>query len=437
MLSCEVRVFRIVAVVGTRPEAIKMFPVIKELEKSDIIAPYVVVTGQHQELCRDVLDMAGVRVDRELSITRVEGTINELAGQIMVQVGSLLEELRKDETGGTLIGTMVHGDTTSAMSAALASAQARVPVIHVEAGLRTYNPLGPFPEEINRQVISRLATIQIAPTAPNEANLVREQVSAGHVFVSGNTGIDALKWATSQTPHWEHPEIEEMVTSDRPFIVATLHRRENWGRLEEIGQAFNDITARRPDVRVLMPLHPNPAVRKVLGAALNGNPNVLLVEPMAYIPFAHALSAATLVITDSGGIQEEAPSVGTPVLVARDETERQEGVEAGTLILVGSDPAIIAGTAVDLLNDEDRLNAMKGAWNPFGDGKASQRIKAMLEYVISGGMPPNSYGTGISRFSVLSAAGYTVPSHARTIAEEEWVDSHADHDDSSAFHIFN
>ncbi len=313
------------------------------------------------------------------------------------------------------------------MAAGLASAQAGIPVVHVEAGLRTYNPRGPFPEEMNRQLISRLALVQIAPTAINEANLIREMVSDTHVFVSGNTSIDALMWATRQQVTWSDPALHRLVHAGGPIIVATLHRRENWPHLADIASALNRITDARPDVTVVLPMHPNPEVRRMLTEVLGANPHVLLVDALGYVEFAHLLEAATLAITDSGGIQEEAPSVGTPVLVARQETERQEGVEAGTLALVGVDPAVIAGTALALLEDPDRLAAMAEAANPFGDGHAAERIRALVDYLVVGGQPPRGFGSGISRRAILTAAGYRPAAVTPILSEEEWDDELAEH----------
>jgi len=414
-----------VVVVGTRPEAIKMFPVIHALARSTIVRPYVITTGQHLELCDDVLEMAGITIDCKLHINRVSGTINELSTQVTANIGAVLEAFKLQDPLGKnpiTIATMVHGDTTSAMAAGLASAQAGIPVIHVEAGLRTYNPRGPFPEEINRQIISKLATVQIAPTTHSQANLIREHVSDGHVFVSGNTSIDALIWAAKQPVVWTSPAIEDLVTSGSPYIVATLHRRENWDRLTDIATAFNVITAARPDCKVLLPMHPNPAVQEKIKSALETNPNVLLVEALGYIEFAHVLAGATLAITDSGGIQEEAPSVRTPVLVARLETEREEGIAAGTLILVGNDPKVIAKQALSLLNNPSRLASMQDAANPFGDGHAAQRIKELIEYLVDGGDQPEAFGTGISRLAVLHTAGYQVsPTLARDLSQEDRI----------------
>lgn len=423
---------RVVVVVGTRPEAIKMFPVIHALQESEVIVPYVVTTGQHTDMVDDVLRLAGIEPDAQLEVVRDSGTINELATQVMGSIGRMLADLARDHTDPwpAVIGTMVHGDTTSAMAAALASAQAGIPVVHVEAGLRTYNPLGPFPEELNRQVISRVALVQIAPTMDNEANLIREMIDDTHVFVSGNTSIDALQWATRQAPGWTYPDVGLLAESGEPFIVATLHRRENWPHLADMASAINRITEARPDVKVVLPMHPNPAVQQILHDVLDSNPNVILVEALGYIEFAHLLAAATFAISDSGGIQEEAPSVGTPVLVAREETERQEGVDAGTLLLVGVDPDVIFANALALLNEPERLAAMQNAANPFGDGRAAERIKRLAEYLVEGGAPPRAFGSGVNRASILRAAGYQDRAIVPELTEEqvdealaEWIAS--------------
>lgn len=421
---------RVLVVVGTRPEAIKMFPVIHALRASRTVYPYVITTGQHTDLTQDVLTMAGIAPDARLRVERTTGTINELCSQVMADVGSLIARLQRDdedESAPHTIATMVHGDTTSALAAGLASAQARVPVIHVEAGLRTYNPRGPFPEEINRQLISKMAIVQIAPTPVNEANLIREMVSDAHVFVSGNTSIDALMWATRQPVAWSVPALGDLVASGAPIIVATLHRRENWPHLRELTSALTRISEARPDVRIVLPMHPNPDLRAVIQDELSGNPAILLVDALGYIEFAHLLRAATIAISDSGGIQEEAPSVGTPVLVAREETEREEGVEAGTLVLVGVDPDVIVGTALSILGDPERLEAMRSAGNPFGDGRAAERISALLDYLVVGGQAPQSFGSGISRRAVLAAAGYTPAPLTPVLTEAEWDDVIAEH----------
>jgi UDP-N-acetylglucosamine 2-epimerase (non-hydrolysing) len=421
---------RVLVVVGTRPEAIKMFPVIHALRASQAVYPYVITTGQHTDLADDVFTMAGIVPDARLRVERRTGTINELCSQVMSDVGALIARLQQEDEGDAApdtIATMVHGDTTSALAAGLASAQARVPVIHVEAGLRTYNPRGPFPEEINRQLISKMAVVQIAPTPVNEANLIREMVSDEHVFVSGNTSIDALKWATRQPIEWSVPAVGALVASGAPIIVATLHRRENWPHLRELASALNRITEARPDVRVVLPMHPNPDVRSVIQQELSGNPAVLLVHALGYIEFAHLLQAAVIAISDSGGIQEEAPSVGTPVLVAREETEREEGVEAGTLVLVGVDPDVIVGTALSILGDPERLAAMRAAHNPFGDGHAAERIRDLMDYLVIGGQAPQPFGSGISRRAVLTAAGYSPAPLTPVLTEAEWDDEMAEH----------
>jgi UDP-N-acetylglucosamine 2-epimerase (non-hydrolysing) len=278
---------------------------------------------------------------------------------------------------------------------------------------------------MNRQVISRIAVVQIAPTMANKANLVREMVPDDHIYCSGNTSIDALLWATQQPVHWTYPELGELAVSNRPFIVATLHRRENWPHLAGMASALDRITQARPDVTVVLPLHPNPAVQETIREVLGGNPNVILVEALGYIEFAHLLDAATLAITDSGGIQEEAPSVGTPVLVTRSETERQEGVEAGTLRLVGVDPDVIVAACLELLDDPALLEEMRQAVNPFGDGRAADRIRRLTEYLVNGGTPPRAFGTGLSREAILQATGY----RDRTVddlSEDERLDEQAE-----------
>ena len=303
--------------------------------------------------------------------------------------------------------TLVHGDTTSAMAAALAAAQSGLPVVHVEAGLRTGDLWSPFPEEMNRQLIARLASFHLAPTFANEANLIREGVDERRVFVTGNTGLDALRWAAAHPVPFDDDRLTEVDASDAPVVVVTAHRRENWGGgLARIADGVARVAAARPDVRIVVPLHPNPRVRAELEPALGPLPNVLLCEPLGYAPFARLLARATLAISDSGGIQEEAPSVGTPVLVTRESSERQEGVEAGTLLLVGTDPDVIATETLRLLSDKAAYRAMVEATNPFGDGRAAERIVAAFEHLAFGEPPPAPFGAGFSRDAVLRAAGY-------------------------------
>ncbi len=303
---------------------------------------------------------------------------------------------------------LVHGDTSSAMAAALAAFHLRIPVVHVEAGLRTGGTiLTPFPEELNRQLISCIASFHLAPTAANAENLIREDISQGQIFVTGNTSIDALKWAASLEVPYTDPRITEADESGDRIVVVTGHRRENWnGGLAGIAEGVSRLATRHSETRFIVPLHPNPTVREALVPPLEDLPNVILTEPLGYASFSRLLARCELAITDSGGIQEEAPALGKPVIVVREETERGEGVAAGTLLLVGTDPAAIESAGTLLLDDPLAYREMADAPNPYGDGRAAERIVAALENILDGGAAPAPYGPGYSRHAVLRAAGY-------------------------------
>jgi UDP-N-acetylglucosamine 2-epimerase (non-hydrolysing) len=306
---------------------------------------------------------------------------------------------------------LVHGDTSSAMAAALASFHLRIPVMHVEAGLRTGGTIqSPFPEELNRQVITCIAAMHFAPTFENLENLIRENVPVGQIFVTGNTGIDSLRWASGLDTPYVNDAVEALHKSDARIVVVTAHRRENWGEgLEAIAEGVGRLADRFPDVDFVVPLHPNPRVRRELGEPLSRRENILLTEPLEYTSFARLLGRCELVITDSGGIQEEAPSLNKPVLVARDSTERGEGVEAGTLILVGTDPERIEKEASRLLSDPVAYAQVAESNNPYGDGFAADRIVGALEYLLNGKTPPVPFGAGFDRSEIAAAAGLKLP----------------------------
>lgn len=399
--------FRIVVIVGTRPEAIKLFPVILAIQESKFLEAFVINTGQHRDLVQPVFDMAGITPNVDLHTGDSPNTLNQLVAKVLERAESIIE---KESAGNEVFPTaavIVHGDTSTAMAGALTAVQEKRPVLHVEAGLRTGNTLSPFPEELNRQIISRIAAFHFAPTVTNLNNLVKERIPADRIYVTGNTGIDALMWAAQQLPSYSDPLVAEAVNSDSEIIVVTAHRRENWdGGLARIAQAVRDVAEAKPEVLVVFPLHPNPKVREQVEPLLLDVPNVILTEPMEYAEFAHLLKRAKIAITDSGGIQEEAPSLNTPVLVTRDETERQEGVEAGTLILVGTDTDRIRDVALKLLEDDVAYAEMANKDNPYGDGFAARRIVAAIETVVFGESAPTPFGPSFSRMAVLEASGF-------------------------------
>jgi UDP-N-acetylglucosamine 2-epimerase (non-hydrolysing) len=405
-------------VVGTRPEAIKLVPIILALRESRSFHPIVVSTGQHHKMVDEVFGLAGITTDVQLWSGGLRARLNDRVATVMRRFEDFAVEMYGEHDGQVAppsevlsgrfpAAVLVHGDTSSAMAAALASFHLRIPVMHVEAGLRSGSNLSPFPEEMNREVISCIACFHFAPTEANQEHLVREDVPASQIFVTGNSGIDALHWAVGLEVPFSDPKVEEAATCSDRLVVVTAHRRESWGGgLHNVAEGVAAIARTHPDVRVVVPLHPNPRVREEMGGPLAGLDNVLLTEPLGYAEFARLLSRATLVVTDSGGIQEEAPSLGKPVLVARETTERTEGVVAGTLKLVGTDPGRIALEGGLLLDDARAYRRMATAPNPYGDGHAAQRIVAALEQLRHGGPPPEPFGAGYTRHAVLAAAGY-------------------------------
>jgi UDP-N-acetylglucosamine 2-epimerase (non-hydrolysing) len=410
--------FRVIVVVGTRPEAIKLVPLILALRESQSLTPVVVSSGQHHGMVQEVLALAGITPDVDLWVGTRYSSLNSRVAAFMRRFEDYLSTIfadvngerptREAVLGGTFPGVvLVHGDTSSAFAAALAAFHLRIPVGHVEAGLRTggYN-FSPFPEELNRQLISCIAAIHFAPTADNEENLVRENLAANQIFVCGNTGIDALQWAAGLDVPFDDPRVGELVESDARIVVVTAHRRENWGDgLHGIAEGIARLAGERPELRFVLPLHPNPRVRSDLRPALEPLENVLLTEPLRYTAMAKLLARCDLVISDSGGLQEEAPSLDKPVLVARDSTERTEGVDAGTLRMVGTDPDRIASEAARLLDDPVAYAEMANATNPYGDGRAAQRIVAQLDHMVTGVNPPEPFGSGYSRSAILKAVG--------------------------------
>jgi UDP-N-acetylglucosamine 2-epimerase (non-hydrolysing) len=429
----------VLVVIGTRPEAIKMVPLVLALRESEKYVPIVVSTGQHHQMVEDVLGLAAITADVDLLVGDFRTRLNERVSSVMrrfedfcnMRFGSVGDRspARADIRSGRLPGlTLVHGDTSSAFAAALASFHLRIPVAHVEAGLRTGGlNLTPFPEELNRQLISCIAAFHLAPTGRNQQNLVREGIPANQIFVTGNTGIDTLHWAAGLDVPFRDPRVAELYESDGPIVIVTAHRRENWGGgLARIGAGVAEVARSHPEARFIVALHPNPAVRAELAPPLEGLDNVLLTDPLRYVAFARLLRRCHFVITDSGGIQEEAPSLDKPVLVARDSTERLEGLEAGTLRLVGTDHDRIVREAGRLLDDPEAYARMAEAINPYGDGHAAERILAAFEHIGNDGPPPTPFGPGYTRYAVIAAAGYELePGTAQVTPQEEDAEDEA------------
>jgi len=407
-------------VVGTRPEAIKLVPIIVALRQSECYEPIVISTGQHNRLVEYIFELADIRPDVTLWAGSRRANLNERVATVMQRFEDFCVErfeidfdvpATQDDvlSGRHPAAVLVHGDTSSAMAAALSAFHLRIPVMHVEAGLRTGGSnLTPFPEELNRQVISTIAAMHFAPTSANLQNLVRENIPVGQVFVTGNTGIDALHWSSKlEGIQFANPELQALHDGDSRIVVVTAHRRENWGDgLRGIAAGVSRLAQAEPDVHFVLPVHPNPRVREVLTEGLKGHANVLLTEPLGYATFSRLLGRCTMVITDSGGIQEEAPSLGKPVLVTRETTERTEGLAAGTLRLVGTDPEAIFAEGSRLLDSPAAYEEMASAENPYGDGHAAERIVGALEHVLLGTEPPTQFGPGYSRATIAMAAGF-------------------------------
>jgi UDP-N-acetylglucosamine 2-epimerase (non-hydrolysing) len=407
-------------VVGTRPEAIKLVPIIVALRRSPPYEPMVISTGQHNRLVQYIFELADIKPDVTLWAGSRRANLNERVASVMQRFEDFCVEQfdidpdvppsQEDVMAGRHpAAVLVHGDTSSAMAAALSAFHLRIPVMHVEAGLRTGGSnLTPFPEELNRQVISTIAAMHFAPTSANLQNLVRENIPVGQVFVTGNTGIDALHWSSKlEGIKFANPDLQALHDGDSRIVVVTAHRRENWGDgLRGIGEGVARLARAQADVHFVLPVHPNPRVREVLTERLTGFDNVLLTEPLGYATFARLLGRCAMVITDSGGIQEEAPSLGKPVLVTRETTERTEGLAAGTLRLVGTDPDVIFAEGSRLLESDAAYAEMAGAENPYGDGHAAERIIGALEHLLFGTEPPTQFGPGYSRATIAMAAGF-------------------------------
>lgn len=365
---------KILVVFGTRPEAIKMAPLVKLLQKDDALDCRMAVTAQHREMLDQVLQLFNIRPDHDLDIMRAGQTLFDITARALGGLKPVLEKEKPDLV-------LVHGDTTTTFVAALASYYMQIPVGHVEAGLRTGNRYSPFPEEMNRRLTGGLAQWHFAPTTGARANLLREGVDPGHIFVTGNTVIDALLATVRKEYRFGDPLLDQMDFNRHRVLLVTTHRRENLGDpMRDIYLALRDIMEQFPDVRVIFPVHKNPAVRRLVDDVLGDSDRVHLLEPMDYEPFVNLESRCYMVLTDSGGMQEEAPSLGKPVLVLRNTTERPEAVDAGTVRLVGTGRGAVREEANRLLADEAYYRSMAEAVNPYGDGRACERIVQALKY---------------------------------------------------------
>ncbi|MGV3524428.1 MAG: non-hydrolyzing UDP-N-acetylglucosamine 2-epimerase [Candidatus Sericytochromatia bacterium] len=363
---------RILVVFGTRPEIVKMYPVVEALQASHYDCK-VLNTAQHREMVDMFLQTFGIRPDTDLNLMQDRQTLAGLSARIMQSVSPVLEELQPDLV-------LVQGDTTTVMMTALAAAYHKIPVGHVEAGLRTPEFYDPFPEEINRRVTGQLASLHFAPTATAEAALLREGTDPARIFRTGNTVIDALLKTHARFPDFNYPA-SLGIPEDAPLILVTAHRRENWGTpLEHICQGLLALCAAEPTLEIIFPVHKNPVVRETVYPLLQTEPRIHLTEPLDYVPLMDVMRRCRLVLTDSGGLQEEGPALGKPVLVMRATTERPEGIEAGTARLVGTDSDTLCAASLELLRNPSAYAAMSRAINPYGDGKAAERIVQALDW---------------------------------------------------------
>ncbi|MBD2765039.1 UDP-N-acetylglucosamine 2-epimerase (non-hydrolyzing) [Kocuria sp. cx-455] len=362
----------IMPIYGTRPEAIKMAPIVKALQENPLFNCVVTVTGQHREMLDQVNDIFDITPDHDLNIIQPRQTLNGVLTRTVDGLDKIFAENAPD-------AVVVQGDTTTSTAGAIAAFYRGIPVIHAEAGLRSFDLFSPFPEEANRKLTSQIASLHLAPTSTSQDNLLREAITPEDIVVSGNTVIDALLHTVDKQLPFSDPQLEEIAQSGKRVLLVTTHRRENQGEaMRGVGRALARIAAAEPDLTIVLPVHRNPAVREAVLPAIENLPNVVVTEPMAYGEFTRMLSVAHLVLTDSGGVQEEAPSLGKPVLVMRENTERPEAVTAGTVKLIGTDEERIVEEVDSLLNNQAIYDAMANAVNPYGDGKAGARTVAAI-----------------------------------------------------------
>lgn len=365
-------------VFGTRPEAIKMAPLVKKFQENSDFDTKVCVTAQHREMLDQVMDFFDIKPDYDLNLMKKGQNLYDLTADIIVGLKNVLEDYNPDYV-------YVHGDTTTSMAAGLAAFYFGAKVCHVEAGLRTYNKRSPFPEELNRQLTGRISDYHFAPTITSKANLLSENIDEKSVIITGNTVIDALFISTKKVESFENEEIklvQKIIDPSKKIILVTGHRRENHGEgFERICIALKTIVEQNPDVQIIYPVHLNPNVSNTVYAILDGVQRVELISPLSYPAFVWLMNKSYLIITDSGGVQEEAPSIGKPVLVMRDTTERPEAVEAGTVVLVGTDVNTIVSHCEKLLHDKEHYDFMCSLSNPYGDGMASERIVDFMKSI--------------------------------------------------------
>ncbi len=368
---------KVLSVFGTRPEAIKMAPLIIKLNSIREIESKVCVTGQHRQMLDQVLDVFSIRADYDLNIMKPNQSLADITSSILKELENVIDDFEPDVV-------LVHGDTATTFAASLAAYYRKIPIGHVEAGLRTGDIYSPWPEEANRKLTTALAKYHFAPTEQSKNNLVLEGVKTDNIYITGNTVVDALLIVSSKLEENKHLNITmknkfKYLDSNKKMILVTGHRRENFGKgFEEICKALVEIATLYPECQIVYPVHLNPNVREPVNRILNNISNIILIEPQEYLPFIYLMKSSYLILTDSGGIQEEAPSLGKPVLVMRDNTERPEAVKTGNVKLVGTDRKTIVENIITLFNDTERYKEMSEAANPYGDGNSSQKIVDIL-----------------------------------------------------------
>lgn len=365
---------KVMSVFGTRPEAIKMAPLVKALEKDERFESIVCVTAQHREMLDSVLDIFDIKPQYDLNIMAHGQTIIDISNKVLKGVDEVIKKVEPDIV-------LVHGDTSTTLNGALAAFYNKVPVGHVEAGLRSYDIYSPFPEEMNRKLTGGITELHFAPTKTNQSNLLLEGINKKKIHVTGNTVIDALLSVVNENHKFEDEILNNIDFNNKKVILLTTHRRENWGQpMENIFKAMIELIENNEDVEIIFPMHKNPSIRELAHRYFDKYVDkVHLIEPLEYVEFTNLMSKVYLIMTDSGGIQEEAPALGKPVMVLRTETERPEAVEAGTVILAGVKKEIIVNIADELINNEKSYKSMTQATNPYGDGKACERILNIIE----------------------------------------------------------
>lgn len=383
---------KLMIVFGTRPEAIKVAPIIAAAHRSNNIEPLVVVTGQHREMLDQVNALFGITPNLDLDIFQHGQTLVDISAKTLAGVTAAIEQLQPD-------AVLVQGDTTTSAFAGLAAFYARVPVIHLEAGLRTGDIYSPFPEEVNRKIISQLASLHLAPTSMSKENLLREGVEESRILVTGNSVVDALFMVNAMDRPLEHPELKALFATQRDdktrVLLVTTHRRENLGEtMSGIGRAVARIAEQHPDLLVIMPLHRNPLVRERVIPEVSNRSNIHVLDPLEYGDFSAVLNHADIILTDSGGVQEEAPALGKPVLVLRENTERPEAVTAGTVKLIGVDEHRIVDEVTQLLSNAEAYAAMANAVNPYGDGKTAERTIAAVRQLFGESIGVEEFSPG-------------------------------------------